>query len=138
MSRPSGGLILACVATVVVAAAVVGGLVVLGPPSEERARRLDERRSQELRNLTGAVDVYWGRHRRLPATLEELEGEPGIQVVARDPATGQAYEYRALGEKDYELCARFERGSPEDRTDTWAHTAGRQCYPLQISELPHH
>ncbi len=130
----------------VVVVAVVGGLIVLGPPSEERTRRLDERRTEDLRGITRAVDLYWTRHGRLPASIKDLSGESGLKVSARDPGTAQTYELRVLDTATYELCASFERTStepgnsagrtPDVSEDFWSHGVGRRCFRLNAQEVP--
>ncbi len=143
-----------------VVAAVVGGLIVLGPPSEERARRLDERRVEDLRGITRAVDLYWTRHASLPLSLADLSRESGVSVSARDPGTTQDYEFRVLDAATYELCARFELNTPipsarfrpglgvapdpgdsagraqDVSEDFWSHGVGRRCFRLDAQEVP--
>jgi hypothetical protein len=117
---------------VVVAAAVIAGLILLGAPAEERARRLDERRVQDLSGIARATDVYWTRTSRLPASLDELRRETGAEVLSTDPASGAPYQFRALDGAQYELCATFDGESREsDRggeAGFWSHRAGRQCF----------
>ena len=130
----------------VVVVAVVGGLIVLGPPSEEHTRQLDERRTEDLRGITRAVDLYWTRHGRLPASIKDLSGESGLKVRARDPGTAQTYELRVLDAATYELCASFERTStkrgnsagqtPDVSEVFWSHGVGRRCFRLDAQEVP--
>lgn len=134
MRRPGGGTILAGFAVLAVVAAVAGGLLVLGPPSEERARRMDDRRIAHLRGIESAVAIFVEREIRLPVSLDELAGKEWMRVEVRDPGTGQAYEYHALGERRYELCATFERESRGSDTTPWFHRAGRQCFPFETEE----
>ena len=122
---------------VVVAAVVVGGLIMMGPPSDERARRLDARRRQDLQGIQAFTDVYFARHTRLPASLEVLAREDGACIKVRDPRTGALYEFREIDQKKYELCANFERASSEDDPrpgDFWSHGAGRRCFELKVKE----
>ncbi|MFQ5737884.1 MAG: hypothetical protein ACE5JX_02645 [Acidobacteriota bacterium] len=163
MKVPSGAHVLIGLAIGVVVVAVVSGLIVLGPPSEQRARRLDERRVEDLRGITRAVDLYWTRHGRLPTSLDELLRESGVNINSNDPSTTQLYDYRVLGDKTYELCAHFQRDSPEpsqpvskpkeravislDDLDSlpvpatppdkgfWSHGAGRQCFQPEVEEV---
>ena len=128
------------VAVVAVLAAVVGGLVLLGPPAEERARRLDERRVEDLRRISDATNVYWTRHMRLPESLEELSAQPGTSIVSRDPETGEPYGFQRLGGEIYELCAAFERDSSSDGQvrgtgDFWSHGSGRYCFQLKVRTI---
>lgn len=132
-------------ATGVVVIAVVSGIVLLGPPTEERARRLDERRVEDLRGITRAIDLYWTRQGGLPSSLDELLRESGVSVNPRDPVTAQPYGYRVDG-KTYELCAEFQRDSVEqfplpvpdgfERTrEFWFHDAGKRCFQLEAREI---
>ena len=77
--------------------------------------RLDDRRTADLITLAGAVDVFWTRHQRLPASLDELRSEPVGRLDLQDPSSGRSYEYRALAERSYEVCAVFERDSAAAR-----------------------
>ena len=160
MKVPAGTTVFIGLAIGAVVVAVVGGLVVLGPPSEERARRLDERRVEDLRGITRAVHLYWTRHGRLPSSLGDLSSESGVGVSARDPGTAQAYELRVLDAETYELCASFEFNTPipsarfrpglgaapepgdsaglalDVSEDFWSHGVGRRCFRLDAQEVP--
>lgn len=125
------------VALAAVGATVVMGLMLTGPPAEERTRRLDARRIDDLRAISDSVNAYMTRHKRLPSTLQELSAEPGLAMEARDPE-GTAYEYRVTGKKGFELCATFGRDSTAQSRRAsggfWSHRAGRQCFPLEAKE----
>jgi hypothetical protein len=125
-------------AAVSVAAAIVAGLFVIGSPSEERARRLDERRVEDLQGISRATNVYFERHARLPSSLEELGREGGMRIGERDPV-GAPYEYHASGAETYQLCATFQRSSAEEgravTAEFWSHEAGRRCFQLKAKEV---
>lgn len=136
MRPPRGTQLLLGFVIGLVALAIIAGLVMMGSPGDARARRLDERRVADLSRITLATDGYRSRHNRLPGSLQELAQDPEMSVPARDPATGDAYEYQVLGPKNYELCARFERTDPDSSypepqsgtDDGWRHGTGRQCF----------
>jgi len=136
LSRPQllGGLL-----TVVVLSAITGGMLLLGPPSEERARQLDERRVQDLTSIAGAVDLYWTRYAKLPSSLDEVRQEPGSNGRVTDPGTNQPYEYRSSGANAYEVCARFDRDSPQRGStagnQVWSHGTGRQCFRREARKI---
>ena len=126
--------------TVVVLAAVIGGIILLDSPAQERLRRLDERRVDDLHQLAYGVDIYWTREGHLPASLAELSEEERIVRDLADPATGQPYEFRVLGDKTFELCAVFARDSGTDGRDFpgrsfWLHGPGRQCFQLEVQDV---
>jgi hypothetical protein len=130
----SGKRLLAIVLTVVVAAAVVTGIVIIGSPGEERTRRLDTRRVQDLQQISQAVQVYRARHQRTPSSLDELSREPGLAMVPRDPVTGQPYRYVSVDADSYELCATFDRDSDVRTATFWSHGAGTQCFSLNVKQ----
>lgn len=129
-------LALTSVAVVALVAATGAGLVMIGSPSEARLRRMDTRRISDLQEIQSAADVYFERHKRLPVSLAELSGEPGMTFAIHDPAA-LAYEYRVTGNRTYEVCATFERES--SRTGRygetfWSHREGRQCFRIEKKE----
>jgi hypothetical protein len=130
----------AAAAAAAVVAAVGAGLFVLGRPDDERARRLDERRVEDLRGLARAVDLYWTRHSALPASVAALTSEPGLEAQATDPDTGIAYEFTTIGSGRYELCATFAAASPpvsagRDEGAFWSHGSGRQCFAREARRI---
>ncbi|MDP6371014.1 MAG: DUF5671 domain-containing protein [Vicinamibacterales bacterium] len=137
--RISGGQIAIGAAAVAVVAAVIGGLLVLGSPGLERARRLDDRRVRDLREIARSVDLHWTRTERLPASLEELSQGSRTPLDTADPETAQPYDYRVTGADTYELCANFELDSEETPEPPgpyfWSHDAGRQCFALEAEEV---
>lgn len=125
-------------AVALVAGAVAAGLMVVGSPATERVRRLDDRRVNDLADITRALNSYWTRSNRLPSSLDELFQSPGAPAHSHDPNTQAPYGYRLLGAKSYELCADFQAESatdPHGVTDRfWSHRTGRQCFRLEAEE----
>jgi hypothetical protein len=115
MKRSTRSIVLG-VSGAAVAVAVVLGIGFLGSPAQERERRVDDRRLADLHAITAAADLYWTRHGRLPASLDDLAAEPGLGISTRDPTTSEMYEYRALDDGRYEVCATFaaESGPPTE------------------------
>jgi hypothetical protein len=132
------GRTLAIIATGAMLAAAGAGLWINGSPLEQRERRIDERRVQELAALESAVRTFHDRHGKLPSSLDALADLASRN--ARDPADGQPYVYRVLDERRFELCARFSHpgGGRAHRWDagdmSWRHAAGRQCFPREVTE----
>ena len=139
MSRRGARRVALALGVAAVAGAIAAGLMILGSPADERLRRLDEMRVSDLLAISRAFDSHWTTHGRLPGSLTELLAGPRANARSRDPATGQEYGYRALGERTYELCADFDRDSSEGLPGMvnrfWAHGAGRQCFHLEV-EIP--
>jgi|SRR6266542_4507228 len=139
MKITAGKYVVVGLVIVAVIAAVVAGLVLLGSPTEARLRQMDRKRVDDLRNISSAIDLYWTREKRLPASLEDLSQQPGLSLNIRDPGTAKPYEYHARAAGSYELCATFERDSAERSGahggDFWSHGAGRQCFQLEARDV---
>tara|TARA_Y100000588_G_scaffold12165_1_gene13218 strand:- start:1093 stop:1524 length:432 start_codon:yes stop_codon:yes gene_type:complete len=138
MNTSSGSVLFgASVITVIVAVGV--GLFILGSPAEERARRVDDRRVEDLQGIVAATDLYWTRHARLPVSLDELTSEPGVRIKTSDPANSEIYGYKAVDSIHYEVCASFEQVSGETSSNSernlWAHNSGPQCFQFEAEEI---
>jgi hypothetical protein len=141
----SGGprVVFAVVATVLVLAAIAAGMLALGSPSEQRARRLDDRRLEDLRSLAGAIEDHWSEHRELPRSLDELPA--AFESSRHDPETGEGYEYSVGAENRYRLCATFSRDATVEQrrpppgvghldVEFWTHGAGRECFDVEARD----
>ena len=126
--------------TVIVAVGI--GLFILGSPMEERARRVDNRRVEDLQGIVAATDLYWTRHSRLPISLDQLTAEPGVRIKTGDPTSSETYGYQALDSTHYKLCAEFESESAEisssPTNNLWAHNSGHQCFQFEAEEIIRH
>ena len=123
-------------AVAVVAAAVAYGLLEVGPPSDERERRLDERRIEDLRRMARAIDLHWTRTGDLPATLDLLADALPRDVTFNDPESGEPYQYRVLTDSRFELCGIFGTDWARPSEDEfWSHPVGRHCFDLEAHEV---
>ncbi|WP_129112067.1 hypothetical protein [Burkholderia pseudomallei] len=103
----------------------------------------DDRRVEDVLDLSRRIDVYMDRTGRLPSSLSELsEGGSKIPV---DPVTSKAYFYEILGRDSIRLCADFSSASHhevkgeypiEDHFNgVWVHGAGRQCLERNVKQI---
>jgi hypothetical protein len=83
---------------------------------------------QDLHSLTVQIENkrYGGGLQAPPASLADWA------LTARDPFTGQPYEYRRLDSEHYQVCAEFGAASPtaSGQAAFWAHPAGRKCFEI--------
>lgn len=135
MSGMKTGTLLMAAAGAAIAATVVAAIVVMGSPAEQRERRIDARRVQDLLQLQGRVDAHYREHDALPDDLGTLAAKPGLALAIADPVTGEPYGYEKSERNAYRLCAVFTTDSAADgERDTpwmnrdWAHGAGRTCF----------
>lgn len=142
----------ATLSSVVIVAAIVGGFFVIGTPAKQRMIRLDSQRVSDLMNIQWQVVSFWQETEVLPKELADLSDSISGFKAPLDVVTGQQYEYRILGDFNFELCATFDSenldnvGSDSYRymggistpipakygVDNWNHTAGRVCFERTI------
>ncbi len=120
--------------------AVVGtSLYLMGSPADERARRLDDRRVQDLERISNALDVYWSQNGVLPASLGAVQQQQGGQLPL-DPVTESPYGYRVTAGVTFDLCAQFDREAESEdqvlRTPFRSHRAGQQCFRREVRKVP--
>jgi hypothetical protein len=145
MAHPSGRFLLGVGVTAVVAAVLVLGLLAVGSPAEQRRRRIDRERVDDLMCLADAIDHYWTREGKLPQDLDALADERGRGPSRKDPQSGTPYVYRTAGAASYELCATFSAraADPEveyvrqSRLPFWDHAAGEVCFDLEAETVDH-
>lgn len=127
---------MAGVSAVAVIAMIVAGFVSIGSPRTQRTMRADNRRVQDLYQLSLRINGVWsGNGHQLPTHLDQLTDVPLV-----DPISRAAYEYRVVDGDKYQLCATFLLGSAQNqansRTTTWSHPSGRYCFALDASHAP--
>lgn len=134
-----------------VAAAIIAGFFIVGSPQEERLRRFDAQRIQDLQFLQSEIVFYWQNKNTLPGNLEVLRNDIRGISIPRDPQTGESYGYEVRGPLTFALCANFARPlggftsdaarpkplSPKPSFDirgdgVWEHEAGYTCFERMI------
>ena len=142
--------IIGVVTILAVVGSIVAGFFIVGSPMTQRDLRLDQQRVSHLQSIQWSVVNYWQQKQRLPENLSELADPLRGFIVPMDPVTKQAYEYRVLGARKFELCATFARAGsdlnsyprsvPEPMMakgggigeSSWNHEAGRTCFERTI------
>ncbi|NCN25867.1 hypothetical protein GW935_04465 [Candidatus Falkowbacteria bacterium] len=121
-------------------------------PKEARAKRLDNTTINELLSLNSSINEYYSTKKVLPTTLAEVLKSGGyISEDYLKDDNDQAYEYKIIDDRKYELCANFLADSKLDKNSdqykysrpypeqNWNHGIGRTCFELEvpvISEMP--
>ena len=136
---------------IVVVLVALFGFVVAGSPQSQRLVRFDGRRVNDLQLIQSQVVNYWQNKQKLPQSLDDLRNDIYGVTISVDPKTGVVYEYTAIGDLQFRLCANFETASqnsgrilyPETmpvpagggypiKGDTWEHSIGRVCFERTI------
>jgi len=139
--------ILAVVLAVVVLASIVAGFFIVGTPAEQRNRKMDEQRINDLQTIQSQIVSYWSLKEALPPSLDVLQDNISGFVVPTDPDTQNSYEYSISDKLKFELCATFETSDkdyPARGKETmynspygafqqnWDHDSGRVCFERSI------
>jgi type III secretory pathway component EscS len=125
---------------------VVSGFFIIGSPAELRALRTDQDRIYDLQNLQSGITNYYQQKQALPESLDALADPLTGYVVPVDPVTEEPYRYNVVNasELTFELCATFDRESPEDQssgmdyyyerysTTYWQHGVGEECFERTV------
>lgn len=139
--------LLAGVIVAIVIASVVIGILLIGTPVDQRNRRFDETRIQNLQNLQSQIVNYWIQKKVLPEKLNQLEDSISGFIAPTDPESKQAYDYKIANQLSFELCATFKTNNqdflPTDKgvkmtspydsfQQNWNHQAEKTCFTRTI------
>lgn len=141
-------MILTVAVSVVVIASIIIGFFVIGTPTDQRDRRFDEQRIQDLQTLQGQIIDYWTKKNVLPPSLSNLEDNISGFVTPKDPNSKQPYEYTVKDALTFELCATFAKSNQNNTSNNpgvkyytspadpfqqnWNHAIGRTCWTRTI------
>jgi len=133
--------ILAWLLALTVLGSVIAGFFIIGLPSEQRARRFDERRVNDLQMLQSQIVNYWAQKETLPENLNTLEDSISGFVAPKDPQLELPYEYNIIDSLSFELCAFFKTSTKDFESSykglfsfqqNWDHEAERTCFERTI------
>ncbi|NCS99986.1 hypothetical protein GW765_03330 [Candidatus Parcubacteria bacterium] len=113
--------------------AVVLSFTIIGSPKDQRAWRLDQRRTDDLQSIQWQVISYWQQKEKLPEQLSELSNPISGSVVPVDPEfeKGLTYAYEKKTDLTFELCATFSAPMQHG----WQEYGGRGVMPLPAIDM---
>jgi Domain of unknown function (DUF5671) len=89
-------IVFSAIAVALVMAAVTYGILETGTPREIRARKLDDKRLQDLSQIQSLVLQKWQKDGVLPESLATLNNELAGSIIPVDPKTRAVYEYTVV------------------------------------------
>jgi len=136
-ARRSAASLVAMILVIIAAlASVIGGFMIIDSPARAHALKFDTQRVDNLSSLSSMIYAYYSDNKKLPS---DLSASPFNNF--HDPETNQSYEYRAVSNDQYELCATFSLAADNSNQnyymqvggDNWYyHGAGRQCFTKSV------
>ena len=145
MTQNRAGRVLLYLAGVVVVIVVIWGFSLIGSPAFNRKISADKNRIDDLQNIRYQVESSFSDQLKLPQSLKDLDKDRHSSYLRlEDPVSNSPYEYRVLGEFEYELCAIFDLTSKDaqlerrrydrrdDEGDVWSHDVGRSCFKFEV------
>ncbi|MES2931126.1 MAG: DUF5671 domain-containing protein [Patescibacteria group bacterium] len=130
---------------------VVAGFFIIGTPGEIRMMRFDEQKVMDLQSIQYQVMNYYQQKEELPESLAALNDPISSFMTPVDPQSGAAYQYRVTSALTFELCAAFNKPTPDTRgqggypardmsypsmgmgvDENWLHEAGDTCFTRTI------
>ncbi|MDO8499564.1 MAG: DUF5671 domain-containing protein [bacterium] len=140
--------LLAIIVSALVVISIIIGVRVIGTPRDQRNRRFDEQRMQNLDMLQNEIISYWTRKSVLPATLNDLQDDISGFFPPNDPGSHLPYEYKIIDTLTFKLCASFalsneaySRSGPKEipysynntYQQNWSHPrVGNNCFTRKI------
>lgn len=136
--------IMIAIGSVAVVVVIILGFIKAGSPMEERLRKFDDTRVQDLMSIQYQIVNYWQNKGSLPQVLSDLNDPLSSFVVPVDPVTGSPYEYDSKDKTNFELCATFTSATrpsevttlvyPPNSTNSFSHEKGYVCFERNIDE----
>jgi len=138
---------LAWIVAVIVLGSIVWGFFLIGTPVDQRNRRFDDTRVQNLQELQSQIINYWQQKEVLPKELSALQDSISGFIVPLDPMDKSSYEYKVIDKLSFELCAVFQTSSNDFKNSAletkpayygaslqqnWDHKIGRACFTRNI------
>ncbi len=137
--------------TIVIFRSIFGSVVVLTvilgfffntSPSILRSLRQDGERVNRLRNIGYQVTQSYQENKVLPKDLSVIDGKV-FQGELSDPVSSEAFSYRVIDKKSYELCGVFELSNKDKKLlssevyqdPDWLHGSGKQCFQKKVEDM---
>lgn len=132
------------VAAVIVVGSIVWGFAVLGSPRTQQLLKYDIQKVSDLQNINSQIQNYFYNKSALPKSISDLSSGSYSSSLPVDPQTHESYIYEKTSETTYNVCADFNKKSPDDTAtrayisysyggDTnWTHPEGDYCFKQTV------
>ncbi|OGY94056.1 MAG: hypothetical protein A2406_00275 [Candidatus Komeilibacteria bacterium RIFOXYC1_FULL_37_11] len=130
----------------VVLVAFAISIFVVDSPAETRKMKLDERVINSFYQIDSGVNNYYVKYSKMPESIVQIKEESNYLTDEefKNPITNEVYEYKAIGEDEYQLCTTFQYSSKDrvaqpydyyNADKMWLHDAGYQCLNQKVNPV---
>ena len=126
----------------IVLVSIVVGIMNIETPDEVRLQKIDNEIVGDLQDMQWRIEDFYRSSGSLPTSITELYG-PFPAPTA--PEGLSDYSYEVVSEKEYKMCAEFNRASTEgsesmarpvfEKNYNWEHQAGTWCFERIIDDV---
>ena len=130
----------------IILSSVLWGFSVLGSPRTQRLLKYDQQKISDLQNISSQIGSFYSKEGYLPNSLDDIKAD---YLNKTDSQNKKPYEYEKLSDITYNLCADFNKESPDknqannyrnfyyynsyESDGSWLHKAGRDCLLREIN-----
>jgi competence protein ComGC len=114
--------------------ALVLGVFMVPSPVDAKKMKSDESTRNQINQIVNTVNEYYHTEKKLPPSLQDLIGKGMIfEEDAKNKDTNEAFSYKPLGEKSYEICGAFNFDYKGYNPKT-SNKAGAYCFKREVTE----
>lgn len=113
-------------------------------PQETRKAKIDSEITNDFYQINSAINDYYTLNKKIPENLDLLLAENSgyrlSQETIENPSSKEKYEYEAVADDEYKICADFLTSNLEEDfgmyySNDYKHDVGRECFSLKLSDL---
>jgi hypothetical protein len=131
------------VAGVILVSSIVWGFSVLGSPRTQRLYKYDQQKVNDLQVIDNRITSFYSNKGYLPKNIDDIVSYENYYIAQVDSQNQKPYEYVKISDIKYNLCAEFNKASPDAAKSTnytrpfeytsWTHSAGHYCFDQTIN-----
>ncbi len=132
------------VSLVIVSSVFIASFFMIDSPKKANEKKIDRRIINNFRQVDTCVEEYHRNNDKLPENMASIKQECNyiLDDELKDPETGDMFEYKIVGDGEYELCAEFRTSNIEEGSDhpysfdrkEDLHASGWQCLKREVYE----
>ena len=123
---------------------LIASFFFIDSPAKTRNINYDDLIIQKFSTIDNAINNYYNDNKKLPANLDELKSDINYLIDSdlENPLTKKKFDYKAIDNNKYELCADFKTSNRNDNDinqypygKRWIHDEGYQCIRQNVVDI---